>query len=51
MNRENRGLSMKWNTTHNKMTELLSHTMIWINHKILCQINQRNQKKMRTETV
>ena len=23
MNRENRGLSMKWNTTHNKMTRTI----------------------------
>lgn len=50
MNRKNRGLSMKWNTTHNKMTELLSHTMIWIKPQNTMP-NQRNPKKMRTETV
>lgn len=27
-----------------KMTELLSHTMIWINHKILCQIKETRKK-------
>ena len=45
---------MQWNTTNNKMTELLSHAFIWINHKILCQIKKKKKKekkKMKIETV
>ena len=36
---------MQCNTTNNKMTELLSHAFIWINHKILCQIKKKKKKK------
>ena len=50
MNRENRGLSMKWNTTHNKMTRTIEpHNDLDKPQNTMP--NQRNQKKMRTETV